>query len=101
MSRAHKIEKKSDTTVKPRKKTKVMIKYDVGYNNNLYIRGNGPGLSWEHGVLLQNIGPDEWIWEANLSTGCDFKVLINDQQYETGENHHIEDGTLIQYTPQF
>jgi hypothetical protein len=82
--------------------TRVTIRYNVGYSNTLFIRGKGPGLSWDRGVKLKNTGPDEWVWETNLPfSDCEFKVLINDQQFESGENHHIHDGIALQYTPQF
>ena len=81
---------------------RVTIKYDVGFNNALYIRGHGGGLSWEKGVPLKNIGPDEWVWEPSQTfNDCEFKVLINDQYYEGGENHHLAGGATIQYTPSF
>ena len=81
---------------------RIIVRYDVGFNNHLFIRGNGPGLSWERGVKLKNVGSDEWLWETDLPThNCEFKVLINDQHYETGENHHLHDGVAFQYTPRF
>jgi hypothetical protein len=82
--------------------TRIVVRYNVGYDNHLFIRGNGPGLNWEHGVMLKNIGPDEWVWETTAHfKDCEFKVLINDQQFENGENHHIDDGGAVQYTPNF
>ena len=82
--------------------TRVTIRYDVGLNNNLHIRGCGAGLSWDRGVLMKNVGPDEWIWETNLPfSNCEFKVILNDQQYESGENHRIDAGGKIRYTPKF
>jgi len=82
--------------------TKVTIKYDVGFNNQFFIRGQGAGLSWEKGQLLQNKGSDEWVWESDASfQDCEFKVLINDQWYESGENHHVRKGESLQYTPSF
>lgn len=83
-------------------RTRVFIKYDAGVNNHLTIRGNGAGLTWERGVILKNIGPDEWVWESNiLFKECEFKVLINDEKYEVGDNHHITGGKLFRYTPHF
>lgn len=84
------------------KLTRVTVRYDVGFSNHLYIRGQGAGLSWERGVLLRNKGPDEWVWETDVQFGeCEFKVLINDHHYESGENHHLHSGSSIQYTPKF
>lgn len=83
-------------------KTRVIVKYDVGYANDLYLRGKGAELSWEKGVKLKNTKPDEWVWETNVPfSNCEFKVLINDQVYETGENHPLHCGSCISYSPHF
>jgi hypothetical protein len=95
-------EKEKEASKSKKEKTQIIVHYDVGYNNHLFIRGSGPGLNWDHGVMLKNIGPDEWVWETNIAfSECEFKVLINDQQFESGENHHIQDGAALQYTPKF
>lgn len=88
--------------VKKGPKTRIIVKYDVGYANQLYVRGKGANLSWNHGIPLKNIKADEWIWETDSSfKACEFKVLINDQQYEGGQNHPLACGASIQYTPNF
>lgn len=84
------------------KGTKVVVKYDVGFNNVLYIRGEGADLNWSKGTPLKNISNDEWVWETTKQfSECDFKVLINDEKYESGENHHLKCGTNVSYTPSF
>lgn len=89
----------------PRKdsaKTKVTIKYNVGFPNQLYIRGKGANLNWDKGQPLKNIKADEWVWETDGHfTQCEFKVLINDHIYETGDNHLLHAGATLLYTPQF
>jgi hypothetical protein len=83
-------------------KTRITIRYDVGFSNALYLRGNGAHLSWDKGVLLKNLGPDLWFWETSLPfTSCEFKVLINDKEYEIGDNHILSCGATVQYTPMF
>jgi hypothetical protein len=87
---------------KKKVKTKVVIKYDCGFGNSLYIRGTGPGLSWEHGLQLKNHRPDEWVWETEAPfTRCEFKIILNDKQYEIGDNHMLIAGSAIQYSPKF
>lgn len=83
-------------------KTKIVVHYDVGFQNLLTIRGKGANLTWERGIPLKNIKHDEWVWEtdAPFSHG-EFKILINDRHYEAGPNHLINCGTLMQYTPKF
>jgi hypothetical protein len=81
---------------------KVTIKYDVGFGNNLYIRGQGADLSWSKGIALKNTRANEWEWETTSTfTKCEFKILINDENYETGPNHIITYGSTVQYTPHF
>lgn len=80
----------------------IRVKCNVGFGNNLFIRGQGPGLSWMQGVLLTNVAPDEWIWETSEPFElCEFKVLVNDKDFEAGENHKLPQGTTVQYTPCF
>jgi hypothetical protein len=89
----------------PKKKgpiTRVTVKYDVGFSNALYLRGKGANLNWDRGVMLKNVKSNEWLWETDVPfSSCEFKVLINDRQYEVGENHPLTCGTSIQYTPRF
>lgn len=83
-------------------KTRVVIKYDIGFSNELFIRGQGAGLSWDKGEKLKNTQADEWVWEPKAAfQECTFKVLINDQSYECGDNHEIKSGAQFTYTPDF
>ncbi len=87
---------------KTQAKTRLTIKYNVGYPNQLYIRGKGANLSWEKGQPLKNVKADEWVWETDTNfTQCEFKVLINDRCYETGNNHVLKAGSTLWYTPHF
>ncbi len=82
--------------------TRVVVKSDVGFGNQLFIRGQGANLSWDRGLPLKNIKQDEWVWETDSSfNSCEFKILINDFTYESGENHLLDCGATIQYTPKF
>ena len=99
-STAAKTEIKTDSKKAP--KTRVVVRYDVGFNNTLCIRGKGANLNWDKGITLKNIKADEWVWETEASFNtCEFKVLINDSYFETGENHPISCGACIHYTPKF
>lgn len=84
-------------------KTRVIIQYDAGYKNSLFVRGEGgPNLSWDKGVELKNIKADEWIWETNRPfSNCQFKILINDKTFEVGENHTLTSGTSVRINPKF
>ena len=84
------------------KKSRVLVKYDVGFGNILFIRGQGAGLNWEKGQMMKNLSKDEWVWETDLSfNACEFKVLLNDQGFESGDNHKLLQGANFEYTPRF
>lgn len=83
-------------------KTRIIVKHNIGFNNTLYLRGNGMNLNWNKGVPLKNVKADEWMWETDLPfSAFEFKVLINDRQYETGDNHRMTARGTMQYTPRF
>lgn len=83
-------------------RTRITVKYDVGFNNQFYIRGKGANLNWDRGTPLKNIKSDEWIWETDTPfSQCEFKVLINDKNYEIGDNHYLTQGSSVVYTPRF
>ncbi len=86
----------------PMNKTRIHIRFDCGFNNQLYIRGQGANLRWDKGILLKNIKADEWVWETDAKfPSCEFKILINDSIYETGLNHKINCCGSLSYTPHF
>ena len=76
-------EKRMESTV-----TVVVAKYDVGFGNSLYIRGEGAGLSWETGILMENVGNDVWVWTTSEIADEDlaFKFLVNDEIWSAGDN---------------
>jgi hypothetical protein len=95
------VQRQNSTPMKS-SKTLLRIKYDAGFSNTLFIRGKGGGLSWDKGIPLKNVKADEWVWEtSNLTGECEYKILINDKNFETGENHHLHPGSTIQIIPQF
>jgi hypothetical protein len=75
------------------------VRYDAGFGNTLYIRGQGSGLSWERGIPLKNTAPDRWEW---CGCGpCEFKLLIDDASWEDGPNRRIGSGEKQIITPKF
>lgn len=86
-----------------KEKTRIIVQYDVGFTNSVYLRGEGvAGLNWNQGVPLQNVSANEWIWETTepFKNG-QFKVLVNDQTFELGENHQVTPGTSLRINPKF
>lgn len=105
------VKKPKNTVVEPKKSstarkgtTKVVVKFNCGFSNTLAIRGEGiQGLTWEKGCPMKNVKADEWVWETNkpFSTKVKFKVLLNDKEYEAGDNHTLECGKSVICVPEF
>jgi hypothetical protein len=59
--------------------TRLLVTSYIGIGNRLYIRGQGPGLSWEKGVPLQFVSIGKWRWETNDASGpVRFRLYKND-----------------------
>lgn len=85
-----------------KKKSRIIVHYDCGFPNNLFIRGSGNKLDWNKGTPMKNMGPNTWLWETDSEVDqCEFKVLVNDEIYESGENHCLKKGNSCEYTPYF
>lgn len=99
---AHESHKASAAPIKKNTLTKIIISSDVGWGNALYIRGDHAGLTWEKGILMDNITPDRWEWKTvTAHPGLNFKILINDQIWQKGENLHIHLGETMMLAPEF
>src|SRR5215212_4802422 len=57
--------------------TTINARIDVGFGNALFLRGEGPGLSWEKGLAMECIENDLWrIVLAESARSYTFKFLI-------------------------
>lgn len=82
--------------------TSLIARVDVGFGNSLYVRGEGAGLSWEKGTLLENVTPYEWALKTTKAKGpVTFKFLINDELWAEGENITVAAGETSVSTPAF
>ena len=85
--------------------TIIVAKYDAGYGNDLYIRGEGAGLSWETGALMKNVENDVWVWTTNETAkgAISFKFLLNDntEHWSTGDNLSASTGETTTVIPYF
>ncbi|HEY1848688.1 MAG TPA: hypothetical protein VGG37_05755 [Opitutaceae bacterium] len=60
--------------------TRIVVTAYIGIGNRLFIRGEGPGLSWEKGVPLSFVSIGKWRWETNeASAAVRFKLFKNDE----------------------
>ena len=83
-------------------KTIVMAKMDVGFGNNLFIRGDNPALDWSNGSPMYCIAADQWIWSTDKADH-DFvcKFLINDEIWSSDEDISIKAGQKTVCLPKF
>jgi hypothetical protein len=70
--------------------------------HNLMFVCGWENLSWRKGVKLQNVNADTWFIPFTLrvdnSHKINFKFLIDDKQWEDGENHNLQDLLFLAQT---
>ncbi len=82
--------------------TFISAKTDIGFGNHLYLRGDGPGLSWDHGVAMDCAGTGLWTATVrNAAMPVTFKVLVNDLTWCAGEDFVAQPGQSVTVTPTF
>ena len=82
--------------------TIISAKIDIGFGNQLFLRGDGPGLSWDKGLLMDCA--NNGLWSATLAGANGpvvFKVLVNDLSWSTGKDYVVEPGQSVTVTPTF
>ena len=82
--------------------TFISAQIDVGFGNHLAIRGSGPGLSWDRGVVMDNVAPHLWTVAISKATKpVTFKLLVNDLSWNTGADFVVAPGQSITTLPTF
>jgi len=80
----------------------IIAKVDVGFGNSVYIRGDEPYLHWSRGVALGSVAGDKWeIVLTAIDRPFQFKFLLNDADWSSGENLTASPGDTIEVTPSF
>jgi len=79
----------------------IEAKIDVGYGNNLFVRGQGGGLSWDCGLPLQNVDSKTWRLIVPAKDKVQFKLLLNDSVWCKGEDLIATPGKKMEVTPAF
>jgi hypothetical protein len=60
--------------------TRLLVTAYIGIGNKLFVRGEGPGLSWDRGIPLQFVSIGKWRWESAEATGpVTLKLYKNDE----------------------
>jgi hypothetical protein len=82
--------------------TTITAKIDIGFGNSLYLRGEGPGLSWDKGVVMACVSDNEWqAVVADSAQPISFKFLVNDLTWNVGEDYVAQSGATIVLEPTF
>jgi glycosidase len=94
----------SSYTPPERNLTVIRVHYDVGWGNNIAIRGDSYPLDWDYGRAARNVASD--IWEFSMERipedeTFEFKPLINDSTWSTGNNYTGTGGDVIDIYPNF
>jgi hypothetical protein len=70
----------------------------------MYLRGADYPLSWSSGKPMLNVASDIWVYEVERyaeGESFEFKPLINDQQWSSGQNFTVVGGETIDIYPHF
>jgi hypothetical protein len=81
--------------------TIIDVKIDVGFGNAVFLRGQGSGLTWEHGVPMACVDGSTWRWSQSAASPITFKVLINDKVWSAGNDLVVKPGQKLEVAPRF
>src|ERR1043166_8109956 len=87
--------KETQRTVTSTPRTTIEAKIDVGFGNNLFLRGQGAGLSWDRGTPLTCVDGKTWRWAAPVTDKLTFKLLLNDKVWAQGEDVMVTPGKRL------
>ena len=82
--------------------TTISAQIDIGFGNQLFIRGDGPGLSWDRGLLMECVADNQWqVVLAESARPILFKFLVNDLSWSAGEDYTAAPGAGVVIEPTF
>jgi hypothetical protein len=80
----------------------IVAAVDVGFGNAVYVRGDEPPLGWGKGHALGYTADGKWeIVLTGVTAPFEFKFLVNDITWSTGENFCASPGDTLTITPSF
>jgi len=101
-SPVRKATRKAKAGVPASPETRISAKIDIGFGNILYLRGDGPGLSWEQGVPMDCDKDSIWNWTTVATAKAfTYKVLVNDISWSVGEDYTAHVGKNNKADPEF
>lgn len=93
---------KQEASVSSDGATRLLATAYIGIGNKLYIRGDGPGLSWDKGVPMQFVSIGKWGWatdDATAPIAC--KLYKNDETPALSGEVFLEPGKHVEVTALF
>ena len=90
------------TAATPTVATTITAQIDIGFGNMLFVRGEGPGLSWDRGMRMDCVSDN--LWKLVLGESASplvFKFLVNDLTWSSGPDFSVASGSTVKITPEF
>ena len=82
--------------------TRLLVTAYIGIGNKVFIRGEGPGLSWEKGVPMEFVSIGKWSWDTPSATEpLKIQLFKNDDLAAQGEPITLPPGHHVESTPVF
>jgi len=82
--------------------TTVVANVMIGIGNKPFLRGEGPGLSWDEGVSMNFIEIGKWAWSPpRKNASLTVQVYRNDQDPDKGGKVEVRPGEKLEITPDF
>lgn len=82
--------------------TRLLVTAYIGIGNKLFIRGDGPGLSWDKGVPMQFVSIGKWGWASHDATApVKCKLFKNDDTGALSGEVTLEPGKHVEVTALF
>jgi|GEM_PF-599781 len=95
-------EEEAPTKKAPGGMTTVIAKVMIGIGNKPYVRGEGPGLSWEEGVPMNFLEIGKWAWSpSRKNASVTIQIYRNDEDPDNSGKHEIKPGEKFELTPYF
>ena len=96
--------KEEEVTTKkaPGGMTTVIAKVMIGIGNKPFVRGEGPGLSWEEGVPMNFLEIGKWAWSpSRKNASVTIQIYRNDEDPDQSGKHEVKPGEKFEITPDF
>ena len=80
----------------------VVAKFIRGIDNDIFIRGEGPGLSWDEGVPMDflELGKSSWS-PSDKSVAMVIQLFKNDEEPDANGKVELEPGEKVEISPDF